>query len=93
MEINKESVVDRMECLINKDPVRCFEQQEQQCRTQFDVKGKNYENCMMRIYKTYAKDKETFCEDLYYKSDTFYPSERSSKVFYQGYHDCLQSAG
>ena len=47
----------------------------------------------MRIYKTYAKDKETFCEDHYYQSDVYYPSERSSYVFLQKYHDCLQSAG
>ena len=26
VEINKQSVVDRMECLINKDSQRCFEQ-------------------------------------------------------------------
>lgn len=58
MELNKQDVVDRMECLINKDSERCFEMQEQTCRAQFQVKGKNYENCMMRAYKMFAKDQK-----------------------------------
>ena len=89
MEINKEAVVDRMECLINKNPETCFEMQEQKCRTQYEVKGKKYEDCMMSTYKMYAKDQVQFCQNLYYFSDTYFPSERETSLFLNKFHECL----
>ena len=40
MELNKQDVVDRMECLINNDDDRCFEMDKQTCHARFEIKGK-----------------------------------------------------
>ena len=54
MEVNKQDVVDRMECLINEDAEMCFDMEEQVCRSKFEVKGTDYQDCMMRAYETYS---------------------------------------
>ena len=47
----------------------------------------------MSTYKMFGKDQAQFCDNLYYSSDTYYPTERKNKLFLSNYHECLQAAG
>lgn len=70
LEMNKEDVVDRMECLINKNPEQCQHFDEMKCAVN-DLKSDAYERCMLRTYRKFGKEEKTFCLNHFEKSGLY----------------------
>lgn len=55
LEINREDVVDRMECVLKNKPEFCQIYDEKKC-TVYDIKSELYQDCMLRTQRKFGKD-------------------------------------
>jgi hypothetical protein len=92
LEINKEEVVDRIECLKSEISERCLHYDELKCSI-YNKKEVLYENCMLEAQRKYSLDEKEFCHSHYYESEVYSKEERTSLEFFESYHSCLLETG
>ena len=92
LEMNREDVVDRMECLINNNETLCEHYDEVKCSV-LDKKSYEYESCMLRTYRKFGREQKDFCISHYQNSGHYLPSEKSTAAFIDAFYGCLQHAG
>ena len=92
LEINKEDVVDRMECLLNENDTLCEHYDEMKCAV-FDKKSYRYESCMLRAYRKFNYEQKKHCIKHYQNSGLYLPSEKATLDYVESFHSCLQHAG
>ena len=88
LEMNREDVVDRMECLINNNETLCEHYDEVKCSV-LDKKSYEYESCMLRTYRKFGREQKDFCISHYQNSGHYLPSEKSTAAFIDAFYGCL----
>ena len=90
--MSRQDVVDRMECLVNKNDTFCKDYDELKC-TVYDKKEDNYEYCMLRAQRVHGVEMKEFCIEHYIRSDVYDEKEKQSVNYFESYHLCLEDSG
>ena len=91
--LNKQEVVDRMECIVSENVDMCNKYKERQCEV-YGLKDQKYDTCMLIQYEKAGMDLRSFCNNHYNTSNGLWTrTEYTSNAFYVAKHECLMTAG
>jgi len=91
--LNKQEVVDRMECLVSENVQMCNKYKERQCEV-YGLKDQKYDTCMLIQFERAGMDLRSFCNNHYNTSNGLWTrTEYTSNAFYVAKHECLMNAG
>ena len=91
--LNKQEVVDRMECIVSENTTMCNKYKERQCQV-YGLKDSKYDTCMLIQYEKAGMSLRSFCDNHYNISNGLWSkAEYTSNSFYVAKYECLKNAG
>ena len=77
---NKNEILNRMKCLVNRDQEVCIKERMKTCKTFNDMKSLDYDKCVLKIYQLNDFDLRTHCDDHYNRLSQVWTEEEMATL-------------